>query len=123
MSTPYLTKIKANIAAEIKRLSADLLIETNAGTFSADECCRAVGSGDPAHGNYRIYETLAGNRRIVGCDPKDAPGYARRFTHQSPAQRRNEVKRLTALLAKVDKLPSWEPVPREILAFEFPANA
>lgn len=123
MNTPYLTRIKTNITAEIKRLSADLLIETNEGTFSADECCRAVGSGDPVHGNYRIYETLAGNRRIEGCDPKDAPGYARRFKHQSAAQRRAEVKRLTALLAKADKLPSWEPVPREIVAFEVPKNA
>ena len=56
-----------------------MLIETNAGTFGAGEACRAVGTGDPAFATYWIFMRPDGSRRIVGCDPRRAPGRARVF--------------------------------------------
>lgn len=103
-------KIVANINAEIARLSADVLVETNEGTFSDRECCRATGSGDPRYGNYRVYETLDGKRRVVGCDPAEAPGYARRFDVPSASARRAKVKELQALLEAARDFRSYNPI-------------
>lgn len=43
-------------------------VEHNSGTFA----------GDPQFDGYEIYESVAGKRRIVGHDPKTAPGRPRK---------------------------------------------
>ena len=88
---------REQMIAEVAKISEDKLIETNSGTFSAHDCMRAVGTGDPTFGEYRIFERLDGTVYTVGCDPNKAPGYSRRFGGDSAA-RRAKVKALTAAL-------------------------
>jgi len=83
-------------AQELARL--ECAVETNDGTFGAEECCRKTGSGDSAFGKYTIYERVGdGTRRVVGCDPANAPGYARVFAAEINAQRA----RLSALREQI----------------------
>ena len=89
---------REQMSAELKRISADKLIATNSGTFSASDCMRAVGTGDPTFGEYRIFERIDGSVYTVGCDPNKAPGYSRRFGGDSSACRRAKMKALTAAL-------------------------
>ena len=86
------------ILAEIRTLTADQIVETNSGTFSATECQRAVGTGDPRFGEYRVFERLDGTRYTTGCDPKNAPGYARKFSSNRAVSRRARVELLTGAL-------------------------
>ena len=72
-----------------RMLDDEYVVETNEGTFGAAECCRKTGCGDPRYGNYTIYERLDGQRRVVGCEPKKAPGYARKFRDGIAAARKS----------------------------------
>lgn len=84
----------AKAAAEKRKNERDALwneefiVETNSGTFSAQDAVRTVGTGDPQHAEYRIYERVGdGRQRREGRDPHRAPGYARRFSRELTAAR------------------------------------
>jgi len=92
-------RTRADIRADIRAAEkAEVLVETNEGTYSAAEAHAAIGTGDPRHANYRVYESAAGARRTEGCDPVRAPGYARRYGAASLAELR---RRLAALKAEL----------------------
>ena len=77
--------------SKIDELSQDTLIATNSGTFGASECCRAVGTGDTACGEWREYERLDGTRYTRGATVDCAPGYAREFFPLSASVRREKI--------------------------------
>ena len=58
--------------------AAEEVIETNSGTYGAKECYAATRCGESRYGDYEIRETMLGVRYTIGCDPRHAPGYARR---------------------------------------------
>lgn len=67
-----------SLREEIRDLErVEHMIETNSGTFGAQEACRKVGTGDPMFATRNVYETVAGVRRETGPDADDAPGYMR----------------------------------------------
>lgn len=71
---------KSELEKTIRELAAtEILVETNEGTYGATEAHRAIGVGDPQFANYRVYETVDGFRRVVGCEPDVAPGRPRRL--------------------------------------------
>jgi len=85
---------------QAKALAAvEILVETNEGTYGPAEAGRAIGSGDPRHANYRIYETVGGTRRVEGCDPAKAPGRGRRMNGDELRTRRAELAKLREALA------------------------
>jgi hypothetical protein len=69
-------------------------VETNAGTYSAQDAVRAIGTADPAFADYHVYESVGGARRVVGCDPAIAPGRARRINARELAAKRQELARV-----------------------------
>jgi len=74
----------ANIRDEIKALeSVEYLVETNQGTYGAQESCRKVGTGDPASADRNVYETVGGRRRETGPGEDRAPGYMRQINRDS----------------------------------------
>lgn len=91
-----MTTTKNDLQKEIAALAAtEIAVETNEGTYGAAEACRAIGTGDPRHANYTIWERVGdGKRRVQGCDPQRAPGRARRIGFTDLAESR---KRLAAL--------------------------
>lgn len=81
----FLTLLPTNMTSEAITMAVrqieteDIVFETNAGTFSAEECLEAKGTGDPSFGTYqRIMNIGTGQITIIGCDPQGAPGYPRR---------------------------------------------
>jgi len=78
---------------EIRTLSlTEVAVATNEGTYGAAECMRAIRTGDPAHGNYTIYESVGdGTKRVVGCDPERAPGYERKMGRDELADLRKRL--------------------------------
>lgn len=86
--------------------SEEVLVALNAGTFGAAECCRKTGCGDSRYGEYEIYERLAtGERRVVGCDPDRAPGYARTMDVRSArSDWRARMQQANAELARAEKM-------------------
>lgn len=95
-----LMKTRNELLAEIKSVAAEeIAVETNEGTFGATECCRKTGCGDPKFGNYTIYECVGTReRRVVGCDPDEAPGRARKLDRDDMAARRRHLSELQAQL-------------------------
>ena len=85
------TEIEQRIAT-LSRV--EYLTETNEGTYGPAEAVRACGSGDPAIASYRVYETVGGTRRRIGCDPDRAPGYARHFRPEQMRADREELARM-----------------------------
>src|SRR5437762_9139963 len=86
---------KANELAAI-----EVLTQTNSGTYSATEAHAAIGVGDPAYADYSIYTRVGdGRTRRVGCDPTEAPGYARRF-RQELADAQREFRDLRKQIAR-----------------------
>lgn len=78
----------------------EVLVETNAGTFGAGEAQRAVGTGDPAFAEYRIYERVGGGEpRKVGAEPETAPGYARPIGRDALAAKRAQLSQLRKAIA------------------------
>ena len=96
------TSTKSDLARQADELSKlECAVETNEGTFGASECCRAVGTGDPTFGNYTIYERVGdGDRRVVGCNPDQAPGYPRIF-RDSINERRADLAKIRQQLRAV----------------------
>lgn len=89
-----------NLKEEIEKLlNTEVLVESNEGTFGAEECCRKVGCGNPAFGNRRVYKTLSGRGRVTGPALKDAPGRMRRMGQDELERLREQVKDLRALAA------------------------
>ena len=88
MTTQKTTEQQELTEAIARMLDDEYVVETNEGTFGAAECCRKTGCGDPQFGHYTIYERLDGHRRVVGCEPKKAPGYPRRFRDEINAARK-----------------------------------
>lgn len=84
----------SNIQTQIEELAnREILVETNDGTYGAQEACRCVGTGDPAFATYRVYQRVGGGKpRIVGCDRERAPGYARHFRDELVAAQRELAK-------------------------------
>ncbi len=81
----------------------ELLVEHNEGTFGSAECCRKTGSGDPAFGHYHIYVRVGdGRERRTGCDPQDAPGYAR-GSRDTLAARQKELRELRDLIRRAKR--------------------
>jgi hypothetical protein len=115
--TTYIGRIISGIERRIAELSADTLAETNQGTYGAAEAARKVGTGDPAHADYRVYESLDGTRRVAGCDPARAPGRARRLRADSAVARRAEVGRLRTLADDLRSWPSHQPLPADVEQF------
>jgi hypothetical protein len=113
----YMTQIVARIENRIAELRADVMIETNEGTFSAQEALKKVGTGDPKFANYRIMESLDGGRRTIGCDPSKAPGRAIRGNVLSASDRRKEISRLENLAKGLPEHPAHEPLPAGAMAF------
>ena len=75
----------------------EILVETNAGTYGADEAHRAIGVGDPQFADYRIFERVGdGQRTTYGCEPTRAPGRARKIGRAEINDRRAELARLRA---------------------------
>lgn len=72
----------------------EILVATNSGTFGNAECCRCVGTGDPAFGEYRTYERVGGGTRTVGCDPARAPGRERKMNRDELASRKRHLSAL-----------------------------
>lgn len=103
------------IAGLIAQLKQEVAIETNEGTYGAEEACRKTGSGDPAHNNYTIFESLNGSRRVRGCDPDKAPGYPRKLSVKSAAERRKEIARLEGIAKRLASHKSWEPMPHDAM--------
>ena len=95
--------LRANIADMDRE---EVCVALNAGTFSAAECCRKTGCGDSRYGEYEIYERLAtGERRVVGCDPDRAPGYARTMdVRAARGEWRVRRRRASADLARAEKM-------------------
>jgi hypothetical protein len=92
---------RQDLEQEAAALAAvEVLIETNAGTFGAAECCRKRGCGDPVFGEYQIYESVAGDRHVVG-DPDDAPGYARRCGRQELGEKRRQLAELRKQISRM----------------------
>jgi hypothetical protein len=69
-------------------------VETNAGTYSAQDAVRAIGTADPAFAEYHVYETVGGARRTLGCDPAVAPGRARYINARELAAKRLDLARM-----------------------------
>lgn len=93
---------------------AEVLIETNEGTFGAEECCRVTGTGDSKFGNYSVYEQVGGGRRVEGCDPANAPGYPRKMNTDELKDQQKILKALRAELKEAAKqaLPAGAPAYR-----------
>jgi hypothetical protein len=69
----------------------EFVVETNAGTYSATEALRAVGTSDPAFADYQVLERVGdGRRRRVGANPTHAPGYAR-YMHRAISEARAKL--------------------------------
>lgn len=89
------TKI-ADLKKQADELSAmQILVETNEGTYGAEEARRKCGSGDPQFADYRIYECVGtGERRREGCDSERAPGNARFLNRQQLADAQSRLAKL-----------------------------
>ena len=111
--------ITQTLSGRIKTLEASwVLVETNDGTYGADEAYRCVGSGDPRYADYRIYVQVgSGTRRREGCDPKVAPGRPRKFAtalttaYELLAELRRELK----IAQQVESQPQYLPLPSTLL--------
>jgi len=57
-------------------------LQEKAGKMAKMEECTEHNSGthgeNPQFADYSIYESVGGDRRVVGCDPAKAPGRARK---------------------------------------------
>jgi hypothetical protein len=95
------------ILKQIEELSQDTMLATNAGTFGADECCRAVGTGGPRFGTWHTYERLDGTRYSDGADQATAPGYARHLTPISAVARRAQIASLKRNALKEQLARGW----------------
>jgi hypothetical protein len=82
---------------KIKKIwEEEVTVEHNSGTFGPNECLRAVGTGDTRRGEYEVRERVGdGFRRVIGCDPKTAPGRAR-ISRDYIASRRELLNKLAA---------------------------
>lgn len=67
------------LRAEARELAArEYLVATNQGTYSAQEACRKIGTGDPRHADRDVFETVGGGSRVTGpAEGSDLPGYMR----------------------------------------------
>jgi hypothetical protein len=91
--------------AAIRTLEAtEVHVETNQGTYGAAEACRKVGTGDPAHGNREVYETVGGTRRATGPDEDRAPGRMRRINAETLADYRKQLAAWRRALAAARKV-------------------
>lgn len=94
------------LLAEIRELeSREYLVATNQGTYSAQEACRKVGTGDPAFADRNVYETVGGKKRTTGPDHDDAPGRMREFpgNRQDMGADRKRLAELRKELAPISK--------------------
>jgi len=75
-SARKIAEVRLEIAAlQIK----EHLVETNDGTFGAEEAGRKIGTADPKFATRRVYKTASGARRETGPSANEAPGYTRHF--------------------------------------------
>lgn len=82
-----------DLEREIEALSAlEIHVETNQGTYGANEAARKIGCAEPRFANREVYETVGGVRREVGPDEDRAPGRMRRING-------DEMRRMRKLLA------------------------
>lgn len=83
---------------EIRTLEAvEVHVRTNQGTYGANECCRRVGTGDPAYGNREVYVTVGGRVRETGPGESRAPGYMRDIGSRHLSELREQLARLKAI--------------------------
>ncbi len=93
--------IVAEIEQEIAELeTVEIHVETNQGTYGAEEACRKIGTGDPRAANREVYETVGGQRRETGPDEDRAPGRMRKINRKALADKRAALKRLREELWK-----------------------
>jgi hypothetical protein len=96
------------IESKIAKLEAvEVVVATNSGTYSAAEAARATGSGDPAHNDWVVYETVGGRRRSVGCQPDRAPGWSRYLGAAELRAKRAEVAALRSQLQRLRRVAGW----------------
>jgi hypothetical protein len=98
----------ASLAAQLAKQCDELArrevhVETNQGTYGANEACRKVGTGDPAFANREVYETVGGTRRETGPDANDAPGRMRKIGYDALRSLRAELKKLRSEAEKAAK--------------------
>lgn len=103
MMTTTKTKKDELIALATELEERTEITEHNSGTFGSAECCRCTGTGDPRAGEYEIHERVGGGRRVVGCDPKQAPGY-RRVSKDAIDRLREARKELAALWLQISRI-------------------
>ncbi len=77
----------------------EVLIETNEGTFGAEEAMRKIGTGDPTFCTYRTYIRVGdGRQRTEGLDPAKAPGRARPLGWRQLRSLRSQLRALEAAM-------------------------
>jgi len=100
--TDYQITRAIEIEDEIASIEAtEVLVASNAGTYSALEAHRAVGTGDPTFASRRVYERVGDGRvRVLGPDLDEAPGRVRHM-RAAIATARARLNALRAELAEV----------------------
>lgn len=94
----------ADMEAELRAiLACEVHVQTNQGTYGADEACRKVGSGDPAFANREVYETVGGKFRSTGPMPDDAPGRMRHINASEMAEKRARCAELRRMIREAKK--------------------
>jgi len=85
-------------AAELA--ASTIMVETNDGTFGAQEAIAKTRVGEPRYNVYRIFARVGdGHLSHEGPSPDKAPGYPRRYNGEELARRRSELKSLRAQIA------------------------
>lgn len=95
-TTTKLTDLQREAAA---LAAVEHMIETNDGTFSQQEACRAVGTADPAYATRRVYESVGGVRRETGPSEDRAPGRTRSLNRDALSADRRRLADLRKQIA------------------------
>ncbi len=94
------TKTKASqiakLETEAKEIAATvIMVATNEGTYSAIEAQRAIGTGDPAYADRKVYERIGdGVISSTGPSEDDAPGRMRQINSEAVNQLRAKLRSL-----------------------------
>lgn len=89
------TRTKTEVQKEINALSGvEYLVETNEGTFGAQEAAKAVGTGDPAYTVRKVFVTVGGSTYSTGPTEEKAPGRIRKLNQTALAADRKRLANL-----------------------------
>jgi hypothetical protein len=98
-----LATTQTNLEKQIRAAeSAEVLMETNQGTYGTVEACRKVGCGSPEFADRNVYERVGdGARRATGPKAERAPGCMRSIGAEELRRKREELRGLKAQLAQL----------------------